>query len=116
MNVEPRFKMLPLKLTVPKQFTCFHSPWLFSGFSMRLSINLSSKGKAVANFVLRHFGGLEALGPGDKLLISNSQIAGLEGESNVQTSKVTSAGSWVSVTAQECTRQGPGACLLGAAQ
>lgn len=80
---------------------------------MRLSISLSSKGKAVANFVHRHFGGLRDLGPGYKLLISITQVAGLKGESDVQTSKVTNAGPWVSVTAQECTRQGPGACLLG---
>lgn len=80
---------------------------------MRLSINLSSKGKAVANFAHRHFGGFGDLGPGYKLWNSNSQIAGLEGESDVQTSKVMTAGPWVSVIAQECTRQGPGACLLG---
>lgn len=79
---------------------------------MRLSISLSSKEKAVR----RHLGGLRNLGPGYKLLISNSQIAGLEGESDVQTSKVTNASPWVSVTAQECIRQGPRACLLGAAQ
>lgn len=53
---------------------------------MRLSTSLSSKEKAVANFVHGHFGGLRDLGPGYKVAISNSQIAGLEGEGDGQTS------------------------------